>query len=611
MDWKNTIILVATLTWTLLLRSQAGTLAETPELDGYPFADSFPTQDWNTIESLYNPMGNYYTGVVERCAAVGVSFSYSRSYAVYGFFNDTATTEIYTNKVNQLGPFTYLDNNSVTRTYTPPLDHDFIAKLDSWMMRITPSYVSLHVTDYVAWMNDTDLDDAAGYYLTTKPPFETTLGLAHRSGIGYGTLKTSPAVVYEDLSCDWGTWRHAESPWDTIAYFPGRAACTSHLVMAEWHYKNATDGWVSVIGGSLGTRPDMLYSGTKMITTDKPQVILRHGNTNLTNTITGTLKLVGEYFDPAVWVIKGDISLGLPETGVNISISSAASANADQEWVAIKAQSATISVPGATTNDIIQVIWTNYTAEILSTLSYQGGDVSTTMRFMSGEAWDARFEWLAHLRVTAEAHNGARASASVKGCTESQSEASSTQDEDDCYTEKAADWPPTADTDTDFGTWGSAYYVYAQIGDDTFDPPDEEDDVYWHWAARNRNANLFVEHTSFEDISTTVEFLLRFSVQAATPVAYFTDFDSMGFSKDTWKSFSTSSSGTEVTHKKWSGWLSGGSSTHTVDPFTLPPVSRPATGDAGWDTAGSAGQTTRSMVLGFGYGIIEWDFEVK
>ena len=128
---------------TFLVYALSGGFA-VADFTGFPLAGNTNVGSWYEATDVYDPFGQLYSGVVERCIITGVSqpnvvetwtATWGTSSTVvtnaYGVFTNTAvvTTNVVT--TNALGPFTYTGQGGSTMTGTPYVTHAFVAAMDT------------------------------------------------------------------------------------------------------------------------------------------------------------------------------------------------------------------------------------------------------------------------------------------------------------------------------------------------------------------------------------------------------------------------------------------------------------------------------------------------
>jgi hypothetical protein len=237
---------------------------------GFPIATSTNAGNWYQARDLYNPVGQIYSGIVERCYAVDATnllpeiienwtVSAGSSNSVVEVI-DSGVTNTYTNIVlytdtitttNQFGPFEY-EVGTNTLTGYPYLTRNAMQKLDTAIEGLAPYFVSTNVASsgsFDSWFTnrvytfDTNLlCDSTNLLLSL--PVNSMVGIAARDGIGYTTNLTG---------------LHFDAATNEVSFVTGgdfywtrQPSVKRDWLLSEHHY--STSGWSFVDVGTFDTR---------------------------------------------------------------------------------------------------------------------------------------------------------------------------------------------------------------------------------------------------------------------------------------------------------------------------------------------------------------------
>ena len=260
--------------------------------DGFPLANNTNAPTWYEARELYNPIGQLYSGVVERCSVTTVaSPEIIETWIVSaGSSNEVETvvdggvTNVYTNIVlltqeitttNQLAPFEYTctdPSGTYSATGFPYLTHYFLDKLDDTIDALIPKFLAgslktngnfnAYFASVLPFENDPNIGG-----LVHDFPTESKAGLFDRTGIGFATNLTTNVAGY----VTGGT-----------AYYTRQPPTTRNWLIAELHA--ATNGWTDIDIGDF----DIKYFNTNVF----PIVTYIQGGTN--SLATTSLTITGD-----------------------------------------------------------------------------------------------------------------------------------------------------------------------------------------------------------------------------------------------------------------------------------------------------------------------------
>jgi hypothetical protein len=191
---------------------------------GFPLESNTNAFDWNVVRTNYNPIGQLYSGIVERTGMAGLpAISIVETWTVYAGTNLVATNiggYTYTNVIllttnvtttNAISPFTYTYSDlsgAHTATGFPYLSNLFMYELDEAIKEAIPHFI--YATNDAGWY--------AGWLNTNYPdyfPNTSFQSILQQYNIGIVT--------------------------NGVGYFSRRSPTTSEWVLAESHY---TGAWV-------------------------------------------------------------------------------------------------------------------------------------------------------------------------------------------------------------------------------------------------------------------------------------------------------------------------------------------------------------------------------
>jgi len=329
MAWGPTImrpVIISIICLALRLQAVA-------DFSGFPLVDA-TNLTWESVKAEYNPIGQIYSGVVERCSISGVSEpSIVKVYSSFaGTSNEIVTNAfgtftniniVYTNitTTNQIDPWVY-DAGGINYTGYPTIDRAFIHGLDTkiYALLSSGSWVSTNeVSGDGTYSNWFETDDSGGSFPSAFP-IESRAGLFHRQDIGYSTNLTTNA---------WGFVTGGD------AWFTRTPAVTSDWVLAESHY---TGSWVFVDIGSFERR----YYDTEY------HPVLKY--------TTGGTNAIGSYTVSVTGQVLNIPAQTLSVTSETVTVTSTNTALTNY-WFDITAIAS--ASPGANTGDVMAVIWTN------------------------------------------------------------------------------------------------------------------------------------------------------------------------------------------------------------------------------------------------------------
>ena len=243
---------------------------------GFPFEANTNAFIWEKAEADYDPIGQLYSGIVERCSVTRhmrathwqdkrvAAPSIEENWTVYkgtsqtvvvagGFtYTNLVTTYGIEQKINQLGPFTYSYTDDagshtgtgfpfVTRYFMHELDEKLFELMDSGQFVCTNEEQNGHFTNWFAQTVNGRHPDVF--------PTESSAGLFYRLGIGYTTNRTTNV---------WGFVTGGD------AWFTRQPPATSEWAIAETHH---TGGWTFVDQSAFMTNyyetahPVLRYTG--------------------------------------------------------------------------------------------------------------------------------------------------------------------------------------------------------------------------------------------------------------------------------------------------------------------------------------------------------------
>ena len=299
---------------------------------GFPLSGSTNAGSWYEATDLYDPFGQIYSGVVERCVITGVSepnvvetwpATWGTNITIvtnaYGVFTNISvvTTNIVT--TNALGPFTYTGQGGATMTGTPYVTHAFVAAMDTAIGSLIPHFAA---TNWATGGNFNDyfaLEDAA----TNRPtefPLWNFAAMCDTLSIGYATNLATNV---------WGVITNGNGYWTRQPEYK------AHWVLAEAHW---TGAWNYIEIDDMDTR---LYDATI-----RPVIQYQAGGTNALGSLSVTL--TGSNL---VW---SDQSLVATTEVVSVTSSNTA---LTERWYRVQGISVGSAAPN--TNDTLSVVWTN------------------------------------------------------------------------------------------------------------------------------------------------------------------------------------------------------------------------------------------------------------
>ena len=216
---------------------------------GFPLEDNTNVHTWYLAQESYQPMGQLYSAIVERCNITGVSLpSIVQTWTVDAGFGQTNWTNngtVYTNifmnvtnvtTTNHFGPFTYSYSNQYANgsgTGFPVVTHALIDALDTKIETLVPYFIVTNLADsagsFSNYLNRVGTPTPSTW--NNHPgsvPVETWAGLFARNDIGVSTNLTTN---------DWGLVNGGS------AYFT-HSATTTNIVLAEMHASAKTNVYV-------------------------------------------------------------------------------------------------------------------------------------------------------------------------------------------------------------------------------------------------------------------------------------------------------------------------------------------------------------------------------
>lgn len=305
---------------------------------GFPLATSTNAGNWYQARDLYNPIGQLYSGVVERCEWTGVALpdivetwtvSAGSSNSVSGGYTNIILLTTTVTTTNQIGPFSYEytdPSGTHTSTAIPYLTRSFVNALDTKIDALIPYFVDFSVAS-------NDLYDAYFYTMSTNHANSRKVwddfldaskaGIFDRNGLGY--------IVPETVTTNAGGYVTGGT-----AYYTRQPEVQRIWLLSELH--NATSGWAHVDVGAFDTR---MYD-----TNILPVVTYLQGGTNPLTTISMTITGL-------VLNVSNQTTYGTSEV---VSVSSTTTA-CTLPWYDISNLTTVSTAPN--TGDVLSVAYTN------------------------------------------------------------------------------------------------------------------------------------------------------------------------------------------------------------------------------------------------------------
>ena len=325
-----------------------GTPPALADFAGFPLADG-ANYTWYEAREVYNPIGQIYSGIVERCEVTTITapnivqtwtVSAGSSNQVVGAYTNVILLTDTITTTNQLGPFTYSytdPSGTYTATGYPYVTRAFLNALDTTIDSLIPKFASTNSQVFTSGTYDTDWfgvkygwywdNDGSLFYehALNDFPAESKAGLFYREGVGYATNLTTNAYFYSSEAwVDGG-----------IAWYTRQPATTIDWLLSESHY--TSNGFTFVDIGALDTR---LYQDIK------PVVRYLQGGTNALSAVSLTIQ-------GSALVLSNQSTVATSEV---VSVSATNTACTVQWYDITNITSASTS---ANTGDTYSVIYTN------------------------------------------------------------------------------------------------------------------------------------------------------------------------------------------------------------------------------------------------------------
>jgi hypothetical protein len=189
-------------------------------LSGYPFATNPETPNWYAAKALYHPIGQLYSGIVERCEAANIAAPSYESVLTCsaGWSTSRVPLTVAIDVTNVVDPvvYSYTDYEGThTATGYPPVTRAFLAELDDRLEACIP-----HYADTNTWSTWTPSN------LFTR----LDIGHVHTNGTAYWTRAYAKPYSWWIWSAAYtGEWTRT---WQGSADWNSRAPSNAYTSLA-------------------------------------------------------------------------------------------------------------------------------------------------------------------------------------------------------------------------------------------------------------------------------------------------------------------------------------------------------------------------------------------